>query len=181
MRAQTHFNNHILVTLWSIIPRLFCYHRFHSPYVFCVHVNLSARGSSNLYVCRREGGGVNVDVDGRHKRSELLRTFEPPSFVMTKKITGQSPLVKTIVDTWHRKTVWGACDCSESRKAASRAKGRKGNCFPGCAFWLVCIGFPKAGIPLQWSEPNKWFLLIFNLALHTWFRNVMVQTTFVIT
>lgn len=144
MRAQTHFNNHILVTLWSIIPRLFCYHRFHSPYVFCVHVNLSARGSSNLYVCRREGGGVNVDVDGRHKRSKLLRTFEPPSFVMTKKNHGTVTARKDNRGYLTQKDGLRSMWLFREQESCESSKGKERKLFPRMRFLTGLYRFSQS-------------------------------------
>lgn len=99
---------------------------------------------------------------------KLLLTFEPPSFVIAENhgtVTARKDNHGDMRQKDCLRNMW----LFREQKSCKSSKGKE-NSFPGCAFCLVCIGFPNAGIPLLWycSDRNKQLLVIFHYADLIW-------------
>lgn len=117
---------------------------------------------------------MNVNVDGRIRK--LLLTFEPPSFVIAENhgtVTTRKDNHGDIRQKDCLRNMW----LFREQKNCESSKGKE-NSFPGCAFCLVCIGFPNSGIPLLWycSDRNKQLLVMFHYAELIWGFMVDLET-----
>lgn len=106
---------------------------------------------------------------------KLLLTFEPPSFVIAKNHGTVTAHKDNHGDMRQRDCLRNMWLCEQ--KSSESSKGKE-NSFPGCAFCLVSIGFPNAGIPLLWycSDRNKQLLVIFHYADLIWGFIVDLET-----